>query len=132
MFARTDIKEKLIAHRDKRLTKGDILSEVDQILEENEKEREDIAARLARGTSSEENRLNMDLLIGENLFHISDIEAICTTYRLRFLNSKYFKGQIPEEAISKIRAIEKEHNTHLRSEERRVGKESKTGRSRKQ
>lgn len=115
MFARTDIKEKLIAHRDKRLTKGDILSEVDQILEENEKEREDIAARLARGTSSEENRLNMDLLIDENLFHISDIEAICTTYRLRFLNSKYFKGQIPEEAISKIRAIEKEHNTHLGS-----------------
>lgn len=113
MFARTNIKEELIAHRNKRVENDDILSEVYQIFEENDKERQDIESRLFRETSSEINQLNMDLLAGENFFHISDIEAICATYRLRFLNSKYFKGQIPAEAISKIRALEKEHNTRL-------------------
>lgn len=34
-------------------------------------------------------------------------------YRLRFLNSHRFKGQVPEEAVSKIRSLEKQYNTNL-------------------
>lgn len=114
MFDRTDIKEKLIAYRDKRVNEDDILREVYRVFEENEKERQDIELRLTQETApNKTNRLDIDLLAGENLFHISDIEAICSTYRLRFLNSKYFKGQIPEEAISKIRVLETELNTRL-------------------
>src|SRR5690554_1605636 len=114
MFDRTDIKEKLIAYRDKRVNEDDILREVYRVFEENEKERQDIELRLTQETApNKTNRLDIDLLAGENLFHISDIEAICSTYRLRFLNSKYFKGQIPEEAISKIRVLETEHKKRL-------------------
>ena len=39
---------------------------------------------------------------------------MCIDYRLRFLSTYYFKGEIPAEAYSKIRSIEKEHNTELK------------------
>ena len=49
----------------------------------------------------------------KNIFHINEIKALCVDYRLRFLSSHYFKGIIPEEAISKIRTLEKIHQTQL-------------------
>ena len=41
------------------------------------------------------------------------IEKICVNYRLRFLDTHFFKGPIPEEAISQIRTLEKAHQTSL-------------------
>jgi hypothetical protein len=43
-----------------------------------------------------------------NIFQLCEIQEICERYRLRFLDSKFFKGDIPEEAIHKIRALEDE------------------------
>ncbi|MBT8210061.1 MAG: hypothetical protein KJP14_05990, partial [Eudoraea sp.] len=42
------------------------------------------------------------------------IKTICINYRLRFLDSRYFKAEIPQEAISKIKKLEKEHDTELK------------------
>jgi hypothetical protein len=39
---------------------------------------------------------------------------VCINYRLRFLDLKYFKNTLPEEAKQKIGALENEHNTALR------------------
>lgn len=57
------------------------------------------------------NHFNIDVLSTENIYHISDIKKICIDYRLRFLPSYYFKGDIPFEAISKIKALEHKHKT---------------------
>jgi len=42
---------------------------------------------------------------------VSHIKAICIDYRLRFLDSKLFKGSVPYEAAIKIKELEKEHKT---------------------
>jgi len=42
----------------------------------------------------------------ENIFSLDKIRELCITYNLRFLDTAFFKGSIPEEAIKKIKFIE--------------------------
>lgn len=112
MVSRTNVQDKLQKFRDKRISPADILAEVEAVLTQNETERQAIREKLSLNASSEGN-LKPELLDGDHIFHLNDIKAICVDYRLRFLDSKFFKGTIPEEAVSKIRALEKDHDTSL-------------------
>lgn len=113
MFSRIDIEERLIHLRSKRIEEQDILKEVYQIFAENENKRQEIVSILNEKASSIPNHFNYDLLDSTRIFHISDIKEICVTYRLRFLASRFFKGEFPEETISEIRSLENEHQTSL-------------------
>lgn len=42
----------------------------------------------------------------QHIFTLEQIEKLCIKYRLRFLDSKYFKGEIPYEGIQKIKKLE--------------------------
>ena len=53
------------------------------------------------------------MLHTDKIFHIKDIKTLCINYRLRFLDAHFFKGDFPEEAISKIRELEKIHRSKL-------------------
>ncbi len=57
------------------------------------------------------NHFDFAKLDKDNIYHISEIKKLCIDYRLRFLSTHYFKGEIPFEAISKIKALEKQHET---------------------
>jgi hypothetical protein len=92
---------------------NDILNEVAEILLKNEGERNLISQKLSEKNSAQENSFVFDLLETENIYSLKHIENLCVDYRLRFLESGYFKNEIPEEAISKIHALEKSHNTNL-------------------
>ncbi len=59
------------------------------------------------------NDFDFDLLETDNIFHIDQIKKVCIDYRLRFLDIKYFKGDVPKTAYDKIDALEKEHQTTL-------------------
>lgn len=61
------------------------------------------------------NKLYIDKLESDKVFHLDAIREICITYRLRFLDSKYYKLDIPEEAYTKIKQLEAEHKTSLHS-----------------
>src|SRR5690554_5755155 len=113
MFSRIDIAEKLAALSQKRIDEQYIVKEVHQILSENKKQREDITAVLKTKSKTGGNHFEFDLLDTSKIFHSSDIKRICVEYRLRFLDSHYFKGAFPEEAISEIRRLEYEHQTTL-------------------
>ena len=112
MFEKTNLEIQLNRTRDKRISPEDIMLEVSKLLEENAKERESISNKL-KSASDEGNSFNLDLLETDKIFYIEDIKKLCITYRLRFLGARYFKGEMPEEAISKIRQLEREHNTSL-------------------
>lgn len=60
------------------------------------------------------NRFDTSQIDQKNIFHIDDIKSICVNYRLRFLSSHYFKSDIPQEAISKIKDLEYKHDTSYR------------------
>ena len=61
------------------------------------------------------NKFQLSKLKKENIFHINTIKSTCIDYRLRFLDMKYFKGEIPLEAIEKIKQMEIDHNKKLNS-----------------
>jgi len=53
---------------------------------------------------------NMD---ASRVYSLAEIKTICVRYRLRFLDSKYFKGEIPPEAMSAIKTLQKENQVEL-------------------
>ncbi len=103
----------LISERNKFDVKVDILAEVRAVLAQNELDRDDICLKLQSKSSTNANNFNFNLLETNNIFHIEQIKTICIDYRLRFLDSNLFKNEIPAEAISKIRGLEKSHGIQL-------------------
>lgn len=59
------------------------------------------------------NQFNFDLLESDRIYHLNTIKNVCVNYRLRFLDFKYFKSPLPEEAKIKIEATEEQHDTSL-------------------
>ncbi|NNT72164.1 hypothetical protein HKT18_08070 [Flavobacterium sp. IMCC34852] len=108
-----NLEKELLSKRKKFKSEADILAEVQSILAENDLVRERIIEKLELKSSTKPNQLNFDLLEADKIFHLEQIRTICIDYRLRFLDSNIFKNEIPEEAISKIRMLEKEHETSL-------------------
>jgi hypothetical protein len=90
-----------------------ILASVSAILADNEMQRDKIKEKLHKGSSVKSNLLQFDLLETERIFHIGHIRRVCIDYRLRFLDSNMFKHEFPEETVTQIRALEKNHKTEL-------------------
>lgn len=61
------------------------------------------------------NTFDFDLLTADKIYHIDQIKKVSIDYRLRFLDLKYFKNKLPQEALDKIQSLEKEHDTQLGS-----------------
>jgi len=112
---RTNISEKMLKLRNKRISEAALMEEVLQILDEVSAKDENILNALQENCEDESNHFYFDLLSTNKIFHISDIEKICISYRLRFLNSSLFKGELPYEAISKIKQLEEEHKISLKA-----------------
>jgi len=112
---RTNISAKILKLRNKRIAEAALMDEVQKILEEESAKDEKILNALQENCEDESNHFYFDLLSTNKIFHISDIEKICITYRLRFLNSSLFKGELPYEAISKIKQLEEEHKISLKA-----------------
>ncbi len=115
MLPKTNLEVTLHKMKRSRITSEELLAEVQTIFQQNDMERTAIAERLTTPSPVSENTVNVSKLEGDRIYHISDIKKLCVTYRLRFLDSHFFKKEIPEEAISKIRALENEHHTSFSS-----------------
>jgi hypothetical protein len=108
-----NLREKLLVERQKTVQESNLLEEIKSIFEKNNQERSLIKKKLASESSTKQNEFNFDLLDTDNIFHINTIKSVCIDYRLRFLDSNLFKSTIPEEAITKVKELEKKHNTQL-------------------
>lgn len=114
-IARTHIPEKILQFRNKRIPQAVLLEQVQKIFEEESSKEEKILRNIqADFNDFESNDFDFDHLETEKIFHLADIERICIDYRLRFLNTHLFKGELPYEAISKIKILEKTHQTELK------------------
>ncbi|WP_438962628.1 hypothetical protein [Nonlabens sp.] len=115
MLARTDIEQKLQKQRSKKYNEADILAQVSQILEQDQQQEDAIMLRMRNPQKpTPRNHFNFDLLETNKIYHVDHIHDICVDYRLRFLDTKYFKNDIPQEAVSKIKQLEKDHDITLR------------------
>lgn len=59
------------------------------------------------------NSLKKNLLSKDKIYHIDEIKKVCINYRLRFLDIKYFKNELPKEALKEIQCLENNHDTKL-------------------
>lgn len=107
------IQQQLLKQRNKHITPEKLLQQVHDVLARDSQHEEQIKETLGSGDHSETNRFNIDLLETDRIFHLNDIKKTCIIYRLRFLESPLFKGEIPAEAINKIKQLEKSHQTSL-------------------
>lgn len=114
MLPNVDIKDELLKERSNTVKDKDLTAWLTDIFDQVDTSRTEIFQKLNTSQGGETtNEFDIDKINSDAIFHISHIEKVCVTYRLRFLDTKYFKGDYPEEAISAISAIEKEHNTTL-------------------
>ncbi|MDA0176246.1 MULTISPECIES: hypothetical protein [Mesoflavibacter] len=114
LLSPTNIKEKLKKEQKKAFTTTEILDQVKSILNDYSSQEASIKNNLKESESINANAFNFELLETENIFHINAIKNTCIDYRLRFLDTKYFKSDYPQDAINKIKALEKAHNTTIK------------------
>ena len=115
MLQKVNIVEKLKKERQKSAMADYILLEVQKILGDQSKQRERIAENIGRTQDNTPDHFHFDLLDTDRLFHVEQIKKICIDYRLRFLDTALFKGDMPEEAISIIARLEKEHSIEIKN-----------------
>ena len=113
LLKRTNLEERLEKLR-AREKESAILLEVYAILQRENERNERILDQLSQPDGAVVNQFNFDLLESGRIYHLEQIKKICIDYRLRFLDSTYFKGEIPNEAISKIKEIEKSHDIEMK------------------
>lgn len=113
-FPRTNIESRLTHYRNKNQTPEQLMAEVASIFQEVENKDQQILENIEKGRELEANELCFDKLDSSRIFHLRHIHKICVDYRLRFLDSKFFKGEIPYEALTKIKELEKQHDTQLK------------------
>ncbi|MDT0642960.1 hypothetical protein RM553_08965 [Zunongwangia sp. F363] len=111
---RTNIENQLLKVRNKRIPEERILEQVQAIFKADTTKEQEILQNLNDGRITETNNFDFEQLETNRIFHINDIEKICVHYRLRFLSTKYFKGEIPYEALMEIKKLEKQHETALK------------------
>ncbi len=116
LLKRTNIEERLARERLIQKKEESILQEVREILRNAKEDNERILKTLATPVRTTTALVfNFDLLETQKIYHIDQIKKICIDYRLRFLDSKYFKGEIPQEAISKIKILERQHGFEIKN-----------------
>lgn len=110
------VQDKLKIERDKHISGEQLLEEIKSILAEDDARDADILKEIYRSHADGEdftNNFNPDLLDTDYIYHENQIKHICTIYRLRFLDSHFFKDDLPYEALIKTKKLQKEHQTTL-------------------
>ena len=113
---RINLQKQLENLRNAEITEEELLEEVKGILASEQDTEADILRRIEQGLPADRdgNDFDFDLLESDRIFHISQIKKICITYRLRFLSTRFFKGELPQDAIFEVKALEKKHETALK------------------
>lgn len=114
LLRRTNIREKLILAKQKDKSADKVLMDVYRLLSNEDDTHKRIEVNLKSRDVVISNDFNFELLETNEIYHVRHIKKIAVDYRLRFLDSHYFKGEIPQDAISKIKKLENEHEIELK------------------
>lgn len=100
--------------RIERILRGqaDVLGEVQRILD-REQRHDDVLRAMVRSSSGHHVN-HIARPDPDRVFHIDAIRAVCVKYRLRFLDASLFKGEVPHEAVYRIRQLEARSDAPLR------------------
>ena len=116
LVERTNLQKKLESLRKNEIKEEVLLQQVREILHKDQLKEEDILKRIQEANPQEidSNPFDFDLLESGRIFHLSQIKKICINYRLRFLNTKFFKEDLPLEAVAAVKELEKTHEIAIK------------------
>ncbi|MGB2128188.1 MAG: hypothetical protein ACPHXR_01795 [Flavicella sp.] len=115
MFQKLNIHQELIAERKRGIKDEEFRSMLREIIQSHEDKTLSIRENLEKENDESYNTLDFDALETSNIFHIDTIKKICVDYRLRFLDTKYFKGVYPKNIEKIIGDLESKHETQLKN-----------------
>lgn len=115
LVERTNLQKKLESLRKNEIKEEVLLRQVREILHKDQLKEEDILKRIQEANPQEidSNPFDFDLLESGRIFHLSQIKKICINYRLRFLSTKFFKEDLPLEAVAAVKELERMHETKI-------------------
>ncbi len=109
----TDLRKNL-DQEETRLRKEEVLlQEAEGILQQDAEDELAIVERLHQG-GGETGLLTAESLDPERIYSGEAIRNLCVKFRLRFLDTRYFKGDFPAEALYEIRRLEKDQDRKMR------------------
>ena len=113
LLKRVSLLDRLEQVRSRQTDEETLLSQVKAFLAKDAEQEGRIQETLARSKPAVENLFDFDALESDRIYHVSHIRQICINYRLRFLDTNYFKGSIPREGLQKIKELENIHGIEL-------------------
>ncbi len=107
MFEKVNLERALEKERNvqKEISENQILSQFKSLFEAEWEKDQRVLQTINKGATSSI-LPSADNLSEERIFDIESIKNLCIKYRLRFLSTKQFKGDIPSMAISSIKETE--------------------------
>ncbi|HWY97463.1 MAG TPA: hypothetical protein VNY36_00140, partial [Bacteroidia bacterium] len=117
MFSSINIQDELLKTRRKHAeTQHLLMQQVEEAQKKGTAVDEFLLKRIQKAPKPGKWQINTDLLDKKKVFSLDDIKSICIQYRLRFLDSKYFKIEgLPTEDAQAIKNLEKELGKEIRS-----------------
>ncbi|HCQ29927.1 MAG TPA: hypothetical protein DIU39_06550 [Flavobacteriales bacterium] len=106
-----------LLHKLEEIQQKNPVEDLTELLNNDSQKEQDALNRVFSGNNSNQNfDLNTikQLFPESKIYNIEQIKKLCIDYRLRFLDAKLFKDELPQEALNTIRRIE--NKTGLRFE----------------
>ena len=107
MFSRINIVDELVKEK-RKSSSEEVLRDAVSLINSESKKEKNILRRI-QNPSSFRIKHPVSVVLSKDIFTSEQIKNIAIRYRLRFLDSKLFKGEIPYEAILKVKELEKKH-----------------------
>lgn len=111
MFSNIDLKEEL--QELQKPNENTILELFNQHIE-NDKDQENKIAKNLIHCNPKSFVADLKTYNSDDVYDLDNIKSIAVKFRLRFLPTKYFKNEIPNDAIFKIKSLEKLNNTTIK------------------
>src|SRR5215216_2274871 len=111
IFSPLNIQQELIRER---LRQEKLVESAHDILEAAVQTDKKILARLKSTDVEKELNLVLDEGDRSRIFSLTDIRSIAIRYRLRFLDSSFFKAEFPYQAVAEIKAFEKKYGLEIK------------------
>ncbi|MEQ9261808.1 MAG: hypothetical protein RLP14_01470 [Owenweeksia sp.] len=99
-------------NRDEKRNPDKVLEAFKALLKNDDLSDESVAEVFQKEPESQD-QIKVKLLDVNRIFSGGQIKKLCTDYRLRFLPARHFKGEIPYEAISHIKKLQRHGSGEL-------------------
>ena len=109
MFSPIDIQQELVNAKQKHAEiQSALMREANAAIKQGKEVDEYIVNKLKSAPKPGKSNINPELLEKNRIFSIDDIKTVCINFRLRFLDSKYFKmEELPYDAVIAIKSLER-------------------------